>query len=145
MEDDDAVFLLPSSSFLLLMFLKHFPGQFISFSQQQRTIYRCVCGSYLDKPNMKGFVFKSSFFFVAASCLSLLSLPIHFIFLSIFIHVVGVLFGMLASCAKCDSFLLSQSVRWTLIYSDLTTFFYFTLLKVWKRHNFAACETLHKR
>ena len=115
--------------FLLMMFLKHFPGQFISFSQQQRSIYRCVCSFYLDKPNKKGFVSKSSFFFFVAAfcCLSVSPFIAHSFYFFHFIHVARVLFGMLASCAKCDSFLLSQSVRWTLIYSDLPTFFFFYL------------------
>ena len=100
------------NTFFLLMFLKHFPGQFISCPQQQKTIYRCVCGFYLDKPNKKGFVSKSSFFFVAAfCCLSVSPFIAHSFYFFHFIHVARVLFGMLASCAKCDSFLLSQSVR----------------------------------
>ena len=89
-----------------------FTGVFAVFTWINQT-RRALCPNHL-----------SSLLLPFVVCLSLPSLPIHSIFFH-FIHVARVLFGMLASCAKCDSFLLSQSVRWTLIYSDLPTFFLF--------------------
>ena len=127
--EDDAVSLLPSSSFFSYSwcfwstFLASslafpnskgaFTGVFAVFIWINQT-RRALCPNHLSSSLLLPFVV----------CLSLPSLPIHSIFFH-FIHVARVLFGMLASCAKCDSFLLSQSVRWTLIYSDLTTFFFY--------------------